>query len=473
MPSLAPSPQIVTSPIRPIAALVALLTPDKRPTRNVSPVSAAMSKSTVVRAKPPAKALKENAAARIKAGQTMLRRAVQIAARAQAELDRPRQTNTRKRATEAEHALRKARRDLAFSGTLQQLGAALVAGTAGSLSGIRQASVVERLLSYLPNWHRVPSPNHSDRAADIEQGWEDALAKMRLPRYTVSERQCNELIEILNKSGTQGNFVQTLSAFSFQSAYHAEVDVPMAEAILRVSPISAPEGWRGVRDVRRQWINAGMVDDATVRAVARELLGFVGQAPETDLVKTLELALVGEQVGIDFFPTPHELAQQMVQQAIRHLDAQVTLGSLRACEPQAGNGHIAVAMERAGLKPQVAEISDRLRAILQAKGFEVIGWDFLDVSGREFDVIIANPPFGKLADIDHTRHAYSLLASGGVLVTIVGEGAFGQGKKPKAFQAWLDELGAEVEKLPPGSFADPTLLKSTQANARLVTLTKP
>lgn len=142
----------------------------------------------------------------------------------------------------------------------------------------------------------------------------------------------------------------------------------------------------------------------------------------------------------------------------------------RVLEPSAGNGNIAEAIRMAGVDPEVAEISSQLREILLAKGFNVIGWDFMDVSDR-YDAIIQNPPFSN--DIGHVRHAYSLLQEGGKLVSIVGEGAFiRQGRAEVEFRNWLDEVAADIEELPQGTFDDSSLMATTGANARLLTITK-
>ena len=208
----------------------------------------------------------------------------------------------------------------------------------------------------------------------------------------------------------------------------------------------------------------GITTDAQLRCACRELLQYMQDRPSINRAAQLERALVGQKIGTDFFPTPKALCQRMV--AIANPQPGMT-----GCDPQAGNGNIAEAIREAGVEPVVVEISEPLREILEAKGFQLIGRDFLQVQDREFDFIIANPPFSD--DIAHTRHAFSLLRDKGILVTIVGEGSFiATRQKQTQFQAWLESLGAEIEKLPPNSFSDKTLLATTGANARLVIIRK-
>ncbi len=66
-----------------------------------------------------------------------------------------------------------------------------------------------------------------------------------------------------------------------------------------------------------------------------------------------------------------------------------------------------------------------------------------------------NPPFENGQEIDHVRHAFSLLAPGGRLVSVMSEGPFFRSdSKAIAFRAWLDEVGAETESLPENAFVE-------------------
>ena len=61
-------------------------------------------------------------------------------------------------------------------------------------------------------------------------------------------------------------------------------------------------------------------------------------APKANKAKELERALIGNKsIGIDFFPTPKSVAQDMVRMA----DIQP---GIEVLEPSAGNGNIAEAI---------------------------------------------------------------------------------------------------------------------------------
>jgi len=143
-------------------------------------------------------------------------------------------------------------------------------------------------------------------------------------------------------------------------------------------------------------------------------------------------------------------------------------------EPSAGMGHIAERIREAGVEPDVIELSGKRRELLEAKGFNIVGSDFVEtqpVAG--YDRIIMNPPFSDRRDAEHVRHAYDILKPGGRLVAIMGEGVFfGQDKKAQAFRDWLDEVGGTSEKLEEGTFLDPSLPVNTSVSARMVVIDK-
>lgn len=154
---------------------------------------------------------------------------------------------------------------------------------------------------------------------------------------------------------------------------------------------------------------------------------------------------VGEIEG--YHPTPPSLADRVVEEA-------GILPHHRVLEPSAGSGNLADAVRRAGAEPDVVERMHRLRDVLEAKGYSVVGDDALALDRLgPYDRIVMNPPFERGAEIDHVQHAYTRLAPGGALVAIMSEGPFFRGdKKSAAFRAWLERVGGSSERLPEQSF---------------------
>jgi predicted RNA methylase len=212
----------------------------------------------------------------------------------------------------------------------------------------------------------------------------------------------------------------------------------------------------------------GINNAQELKAAAKEFIKYRTQKGEEDAITKAERALVGNKgVGIDYFPTPKPLAERMAKLA------GIKEGS-RVLEPSAGNGNLADAAKANGAKVDTVEISSNLRDVLKAKGYPIVANDFTEYTPAEkYDSVIMNPPFSKNQDIEHVQRAYDMVKPGGKVVAIMGEHAFfASDKKSVAAKEWLDKVGAEVEKLPAGTFQDKSLIKQTGVNARLVTITK-
>ncbi|ENO99144.1 putative RNA methylase [Paucibacter oligotrophus] len=153
------------------------------------------------------------------------------------------------------------------------------------------------------------------------------------------------------------------------------------------------------------------------------------------------------------FFTPEDLAAETVAWAAEYLG---DLAGKRMLEPSAGEGALAEPARAAGAKVLTVENHGPSAQILRNKGFEVVERDFLSLSLADiglFDVVIANPPFTKDQDIAHVIHMWRFLRPGGVLVSLTSPGwRTGRTKAQRNFRAFVDNIGAEVEALPAGTF---------------------
>lgn len=396
---------------------------------------------------------------------------------ASAKLNADRKTNTAKRASQASHTESAARSDIALAQTMRNLADAIDRGDAKHLDRLREKAQVEMFVLFLNRAKNAEicasSPEYSDQQRRKgEPATMETIMHINFPNYVVHAHNLESTIQSLKKHDGTIRHCDRLSVLLRQvKMSNIPIDVPaeLAEALChKFANIDyvLPWSWSTSFTERKRLAKMGISTPEQLRAACREFLQYRSVKQAVNKAVELERALIGKKVGIDFFPTPKALARRMVQ------IANVRAGQLGA-EPQAGNGNIAEAIREAGVEPEVCEISSQLRDILVAKKFNVVGWDFLDLEDKQYDFIIANPPFGNNADITHTRHAYSLLADKGVLVTIVGEGAFFRtGSTETLFRQWLDEIGADVEPLPAGTFTDSSLMVNTGTNARLVTIFK-
>jgi hypothetical protein len=400
------------------------------------------------------------------AGQRMIDKATE-------EQNRDRNTNTARRARIASGAEANARAAEAMGRTMVNLADAIDRGDAPLLATITQKAQVETLDAIL---RRAMHENDRRTASYAEQEKRKGRAPeqsdvdaAKLPRtsWQSAERDAHALLEKIK--GKKGN-ADLAMRLRRHDAPNAEMLAALRKLGVSDKDITYSMGWWNLSAIEelQRMKRAGITNDKELRAVLEQYLAVRGGAKAEDPVKALERKLIGQRVGIDFFPTPAAVAQRMVQ------DAGIRAG-MRVLEPSAGNGNIADAARAAGAKVDVVEVSSQLRELLQAKGYSVVGQDFMKFTPSEpYDAIVMNPPFSDRMDAQHIQHAYGMLKPGGKLVAIAGEGVFfGSDKKAQAFREWLDERGAEVEKLPPGTFNDAKLLAQTGTNARVLVIEKP
>ncbi|WP_310425377.1 class I SAM-dependent methyltransferase [Chamaesiphon sp. VAR_48_metabat_135_sub] len=148
-------------------------------------------------------------------------------------------------------------------------------------------------------------------------------------------------------------------------------------------------------------------------------LCFGNPAPEIDrsLEKANELRRRAIYTKVpDFFPTPKEVIDRMLQ--IARIDS-----SHRVLDPSAGSGDLCLAIRKLGAVIDCFEINSDLHQALTLLDFQPLDRDFLFATPRPmYDRVLMNPPFSKDAYIDHVRAAYDWLAPGGELVAVLPSG---------------------------------------------------
>lgn len=202
--------------------------------------------------------------------------------------------------------------------------------------------------------------------------------------------------------------------------------------------------------------------------------------------KLRDIQFMPKKNPYDYYPTPPEIAEQVVNFAgidesedDGHLD-------LRVLEPSAGRGALADLVVRNWRckhddpKLQLVEY-DKLNAErLRRKGYNVHEGDFLQYAvDEQFDRIIMNPPFTQFGKqpvyMDHVMHAWDMLADGGILTAIIPdifpEGIgntriVNEGNKVSKFQRFLQESAQGYDSLGKGAFRS----SGTGVSTALITL---
>ncbi|TDN62205.1 hypothetical protein [Paraburkholderia sp. BL10I2N1] len=394
----------------------------------------------------------------------------------ESQLNRDRLTNTPKRALQASSAQEEARKDIALAKTMLSLADAIGSGSATHLDQLTdkaQVMMFEKVITDA-KYREVAKTSNGYAQQQSRKGEAATLATIEYVEYPKFSAHASELSRLIDGTKQKPGLMRIAAKLKpyLEKAERSGDNVTIPDELARAIVVKLgrddgllPGWWPEAQDRRKSLERMGLTTPEQFRAAWREFLQFRQERDRADKATELERALVGKKVGVDYFPTPKSLCARLVEMANLR-------PGMRVLEPSAGNGNIADALRAAGYEPDVIEISHQLRAVLEAKQYRVIGWDFLEFTDT-VDAIVMNPPFSGGCDIKHVRHAYSLLAEGGRLVAIVGEGAFYRSDaQANAFRDWLDEVGAEVEKLLEGTFTDRTLLQTTGANARVVAISR-
>lgn len=191
------------------------------------------------------------------------------------------------------------------------------------------------------------------------------------------------------------------------------------------------------------------------RKVAAHVFEELDDKQITARIQTaINLGEVTTNADLGFFATPPEPARKIV--AMAEIDETHSV-----LEPSAGEGHLyrEICKYNPIFIALVERDHDRRQQLLriQRDYDEVCAHeDFMDFEESEpYDRVVMNPPFyqvGRGDHLDHVAHAYTMLAPGGILVSILPAGVLFRGdKRHTKFRAKFGELGKFTE-LPEGSF---------------------
>ena len=191
-------------------------------------------------------------------------------------------------------------------------------------------------------------------------------------------------------------------------------------------------------------------DNSPEAVAVRQLAGLATEDPETIRRRTLADKL--DRVNLlnipGFYPTPPDVVAEMLR------SADIRPGHY-VLEPSAGTGNLADAARDAGATVSCWEINPALAEILELKGHNLDGRDFMEHTclAPYADRVLMNPPFEKGQDIEHVRKAFDALKPGGRLVAVMSPGPFFRNdRKATEFRQWFYALGGYKRELPDGAF---------------------
>lgn len=377
--------------------------------------------------------------------------------------------------------------DQALSRTLHSIAEAMSRGEAQYLDGIRHKSHVETLDAILhrAKWARIrahkQTPGESryehgrrvDRIEDQPVGPETVrFAEYSYPCFY--KRALQELVAAgQNRTGVKQAAEKMRKRLAREQedcvTFKADHDIEAVTDFIeraRAAGLDTERAAMAIEEYKRLQ-RAGITDIHELRAALREYLGHRGEARGDSPVLVAERELIGKKLP-GFFPTPRPVIEQMLELADIEPEH-------RVLEPSCGKGDILDAIKEAcpDVSMHAIEFNRTLADVLSAKGHEVEYGDFLEHQGV-YDRILMNPPFEHGADMTHIQHAYSLLASGGRVVSVISEGPFFRSdKQSTSFREWLDDVAGETQELPEDAFRGREAFRETGVRTRLLTVSKP
>ncbi|HEX8556714.1 MAG TPA: hypothetical protein VF668_01355 [Pyrinomonadaceae bacterium] len=388
--------------------------------------------------------------------------------RATESLTRPRRLNTERRVMLAERAADGAREDLAMAETLRRYAADLQSRLTRHTDRIR--------------WR-----THAEAFDEILRRAGGQMSKVEYPWPAVGRHTVAEIArEIGDRDGsklvTQRVVKLARAAGSDVVVFRGDYAADTLRHFYRRARLHRTTRWTldRVREAlghfkRLRLMNIDSLPE--LRAALREHLGRRVEPSGLSRADKVMLDLYPGKFPPDYFPTPRDVVELMLEYADM-------ADGLRVLEPSAGGGHIANVVRE--LYPNtdftLCEISGLLCKALEAQGWSPVQGDFLSIDFTEgadvdedgYDRVIANVPFGcdgVGTDIDHVRHAYTMLNARGRLVSLMSDGVFYRGdSKAEEFRAWLDHVGGESFELPEGAFLNGD--RPTSWAARIVVIDK-
>lgn len=173
-------------------------------------------------------------------------------------------------------------------------------------------------------------------------------------------------------------------------------------------------------------------------------------------------AYVDYKKVFQFYETPSNIVHKMLDAA----EEIVPLNGARVLEPSAGAGAITRPLIQRGAVVDCVEL-DATRIAQLTYCNCVVCDDFLARKpgaglASSYDLVVMNPPFSRLQDIQHVRHAVTFVRPGGGLVAVVSSSySFNRARLACDFREWLRTQVFTSKPLPLDAFKASGAMVST------------
>jgi hypothetical protein len=163
--------------------------------------------------------------------------------------------------------------------------------------------------------------------------------------------------------------------------------------------------------------------------------------------------------------------QFIMEKTIRRTSLGVVQEMLHGCvfdlydsilEPSAGSGDLIEGIlqlkpfHQLNLNLDCIELNKELREQLRAKGYNVVGEDFLKFNSKKrYDYVIACPTFKDNIDVEHIMHMYRFVKIGGHVISLTSpHWTVKNSTRQVAFREWLKDKHYQLRMLPDNSFVE-------------------
>lgn len=284
---------------------------------------------------------------------------------------------------------------------------------------------------------------------------------IKILEYVKDKILNNEAITELEKGLTVGAFRDTIHSYHLQHEYFTKTKAEDRRTTSReikypqIDYTCPLDGWynKEVPQKQSRLKKYGITDTRTLIQAVEEYAEIYNNRIDRGYINPTERKIIQlerefkllQKGDVNF--TPSEIAEELVQYA--RID-----NNSRVLEPSAGIAKIADEIKKVTEYVDVCESSYQFSELLELKGYNIVGNDFLQYEKQGYyDAIIMNPPFSKNQDITHLQHAYKLLKNNGTLVCITSpHWQFANDKASQDFRKWLEYKDYFVKELEAKTF---------------------